>query len=102
MQSVDGKLDLQSSMLSSPLTRSEDEFESTHLLREVSTPELEKHRAVFEYFDDGQLGDHGIRSLKANHGYHGAWRSKSRYIAFAILSFVCVSYYFWTILFGVL
>ncbi|KAG2413971.1 hypothetical protein HFD88_003162 [Aspergillus terreus] len=88
-------------MLSSPLTRSEDEFESTHLLREVSTPELEKHRAVFEYFDDGQLGDHGIRSLKANHGYHGAWRSKSRYIAFAIFSFVCVSYYFWTILFAV-
>ncbi|KAL4897215.1 hypothetical protein BDV59DRAFT_190968 [Aspergillus ambiguus] len=86
-------------MLSSPLASSEDEFESTRLLQ-PSTPELEKRRAFFEYLEDGRAGDLGIQSFlrKADHRYSNSWRSKARYVAFAILSFVCVSYYFWTIL----
>lgn len=52
----------------------------------------------FEYLDEGRLDDRPVNTF--NYGYKRSLNSKARYIAFAILSFISVSYYFWTVLPG--
>ncbi|KAE8377252.1 hypothetical protein BDV26DRAFT_217002 [Aspergillus bertholletiae] len=80
---------------SSPL-KSDEELESTSLLRDTSTPELEKRRSLLGYSEDpeahiGELRGGPLRS-------HASWFSLARCTMFAILSFVSVSYYFWAII----
>ncbi|KAE8145058.1 hypothetical protein BDV25DRAFT_165490 [Aspergillus avenaceus] len=86
---------LPNSMPGSP--PSEEEIESISLLRYTSTPELEKRRTHVGYADTHD--EHPGRKSYPS-GYLGSWSSTARYTAFAILSFVSVSYYFWTIIPG--
>ncbi|KAF9893058.1 hypothetical protein FE257_012469 [Aspergillus nanangensis] len=87
-------------MSSSPLTRNEDSFEGVHLLRDVSSPELEKRRAFFEYDEDGRHDEYGFGTplRRVGYTYRRPWTTQARYAAFAALSFLSVSYYFWSIM----
>ncbi|KAE8421745.1 hypothetical protein BDV36DRAFT_280350 [Aspergillus pseudocaelatus] len=86
---------LQDSMPSSPL-KSDEELESASLLRDVSTPELEKSRSFLGYSEDAETH---IGELREGHVRNNAsWFSLARCTIFAILSFISVSYYFWFII----
>lgn len=86
---------LQDSMPSSPLT-SDEELKSTSLLRDISTPELEKSRPLLGYPEDAEAHVRELREGPLRN--QASWFSLARCTTFAILSFISVSYYFWSII----
>ncbi|KAB8212336.1 hypothetical protein BDV34DRAFT_231853 [Aspergillus parasiticus] len=86
---------LQDSMPSSPL-KSDEELESTSLLRDISTPELEKSRSLLRYPEDAEAHIRELREGPLRN--QASWFSLARCTTFAILSFISVSYYFWSII----
>ncbi|RMZ47503.1 hypothetical protein AFCA_001528 [Aspergillus flavus] len=86
---------LQDSMPSSPLT-SDEELKSTSLLRDISTPELEKSRPLLGYPEDAEAYVRELREGPLRN--QASWFSLARCTTFAILSFISVSYYFWSII----
>ncbi|EAW21324.1 M13 family metallopeptidase [Aspergillus fischeri NRRL 181] len=82
---------------------SRDDFDDAFILRELSTPELEKRRFLYanDHARDGSLDIDGFDSSSFDTPWYrrrGYCLSLIRFAVFSIMIFISVAYYFWSII----